>query len=139
MKRPLLALVLFCLCLSAIPTFAQDAPRYTIDTLPPVVIATIPMVGEKAVDPETTEILVSFSREMKPGIWSWNKVNDETFPDITGKIRYLDDHRTCVLPVRLDPDKTYIIWINSEKSADFRDMKDRPAVPYLLYFKTKKL
>jgi len=137
--KPLFAsLLLFCLCLAAFPALAQDTPRFAVDTLPPVVIATVPIAGATAIDPATTEILVSFSREMKPGSWSWVKVNDMTFPDITGKIRYLDDNRTCVLPVKLEPDKTYIIWVNSKEQANFRDVKDRSAVPYLLYFKTKK-
>jgi hypothetical protein len=47
------------------------------------------------------------------------------------------DQRTCVLPVKLEPGKTYAIWVNSEKFNNFKDVGGRSAVPYLLGFKTK--
>ena len=55
-----------------------------------------------------------------------------------GKPKYLADKRTCVLPVKLEPGKTYAIWVNSEKLGNFKDTDGRSAVPYLLVFKTKK-
>ena len=55
-----------------------------------------------------------------------------------GKPKYLADKRTCVLPVKLEPGKTYAIWVNAEKFLNFKDPDDRSAVPYLLVFKTKK-
>jgi hypothetical protein len=63
----------------------------------------------------------------------------ETFPEITDQkgIKYLKDKRTCVLPVKLKPGKTYAIWINSQNNNAFRDTKGKPAIPYLLVFKTK--
>ena len=56
-----------------------------------------------------------------------------------GKPKYLADKRTCVLPVKLEPGKTYAIWVNSgDKFTNFKDAGGRTAVPYLLTFKTKK-
>ena len=43
-----------------------------------------------------------------------------------------------VLPVRLEPGKTYAIWVNSEKFGNFKDADGRSAVPYLPVFRTKK-
>jgi RNA polymerase sigma-70 factor (ECF subfamily) len=43
-----------------------------------------------------------------------------------------------VLPVKLEPGKTYAVWVNSEKFGNFKDADGRSAVPYLLVFKTKK-
>jgi RNA polymerase sigma-70 factor (ECF subfamily) len=57
---------------------------------------------------------------------------------MSGKPKYLSDKRTCVLPVKLEPGKTYAIWVNSEKFDNFKDAEGRPAVPYLLVFKTKQ-
>jgi len=54
-----------------------------------------------------------------------------------GKPKYEDDRRTCVLPVKLEPGKTYAIWVNSPKFRNFKDADGRPAVPYLLIFKTR--
>jgi RNA polymerase sigma-70 factor (ECF subfamily) len=42
-----------------------------------------------------------------------------------------------VLSVRLKPNSTYAIWINSEKFGNFKDTLGQTAVPYLLVFKTK--
>ena len=44
--------------------------------------------------------------------------------------------RTCVLPVKLEPGKTYAIWLNSQKFGNFKDTDGRSAVPYLLVFRT---
>jgi RNA polymerase sigma-70 factor (ECF subfamily) len=41
-----------------------------------------------------------------------------------------------VVDVRLDPGKTYIIWLNTQRFSNFRDADERPAQPYLLMFET---
>jgi len=43
-----------------------------------------------------------------------------------------------VLPVKLEPGKTYAVWVNSEKFDNFKGADGRSAVPYLLVFKTRK-
>src|SRR5262245_2273084 len=113
------------------------ADEVTLDSVPPVVVKTVPEAGAAAVDPKTTEIKVTFSKEMRDGTWSWSTLSKESFPQINGKPKYLEDKRTCVLPVKLEPGKTYSIWVNSEKYTSFKDPDGRSAVPYLLVFKTK--
>jgi hypothetical protein len=51
---------------------------------------------------------------------------------------YMEDKRTCVMPVKLEPGKTYVIWINSQKFNYFKDTQNNSAIPYLLVFETKK-
>ena len=85
-----------------------------------------------------TEIKVTFSKDMQDGGWSWSMLSKESFPTLDGMPKYLEDKRTCVLPVKLEPEKTYAIWVNSEKFVNFKDTGGRSAVPYLLVFKTKK-
>jgi RNA polymerase sigma-70 factor (ECF subfamily) len=76
---------------------------------------------------------------MRDGGWSWAMHSPETFPKMNGNPKYLEDKRTCVLPVKLEPGKTYAIWVNSgEKYTNFKDAGGRPSVPYLLVFETKK-
>jgi RNA polymerase sigma-70 factor (ECF subfamily) len=53
-----------------------------------------------------------------------------------GDTEYLDDNRTCVLHVALEPEKTYAIWINVDQFQSFQDPEGHPAVPYLLVFRT---
>lgn len=41
------------------------------------------------------------------------------------------------MKVKLEPDKTYAYWLNSENFKNFKDTEGRPAVPYLLVFHTR--
>ena len=109
----------------------------TVENAAPVVVKTVPTSGDTEVDPGLTEIRVTFSKDMMDKSWSWSTASKNTFPDIKGSPRYLDDHRTCVLAVKLQPGRTYATWINSGRFTNFKDRDHRPAVPYLLVFHTK--
>lgn len=113
------------------------AEEITLQSAPPVVIKTIPEAGSDDVDASATEIRVTFSKPMQDGSWSWSTASDKSFPETTGKPKYADDKRTCILPVKLEPGRTYAIWLNSQKFRNFKDSDGQPAVPYLLVFKTK--
>ena len=41
------------------------------------------------------------------------------------------------MPVKLEPGKTYVLGINSERFRNFKDIDGHPALPYLLVFHTK--
>jgi len=110
----------------------------TLEAVPPVVVKTVPEAGAADVDPKTTEIKVTFSKEMQDGSWSWASLSKESYPKFDGKPKYLADKRTCAVSVALEPGKTYAIWLNSEKFVNFKDAGGRSAVPYLLVFKTKE-
>ncbi len=111
----------------------------SVDSLPPVVVRSVPVAGDLAVDPSLGEIRVTFSKDMTTEkMWSWVQVSADSFPKVTGEARYLEDRRTCVLPVKLEPGKTYVIWVNSDKHDAFRDAQGHSAVPYLLAFQTRK-
>jgi hypothetical protein len=96
----------------------------------------VPVSGATAVDAKLKEIKVTFSKDMKTKkMWSFVQFSKDTFPKV-GEPKY-KDKRTIVLPVTLQPKKTYVIWINSGKHNSFRDTSGNPAVPYLLVFETK--
>jgi len=114
------------------------AGEITLESVPPVVVKTVPEAGAAGVDPTLTEIKVTFSKDMKAGAWSWVTLSKKSFPKVDGEPKYLADKRTCVLPVKLDPGKTYAIRVNSEKLGNFKDTDGRSALPYLLVFKTSK-
>jgi RNA polymerase sigma-70 factor (ECF subfamily) len=126
----------FALLLTSAVSFAF-AQEVTLDTARPVVIKSLPESGSNTVDPGMTEIRVTFSKEMQPGGWSWGMINKESYPGTSESPKYLEDKRTCVLPVKLQPGKTYAVWINTEKLQNFKDTKGMVAVPYLIVFKTK--
>jgi len=125
---------------SAAFSAATDRPTDSVSAaVPPVVIATVPESGSPDVDPSLSEIRVTFSKDMiTDRMWSFVQDSPETFPSLNGQIHYLEDNRTCVLPVQLEPGKLYAIWINSEKFKNFKDANGQPALPYLLIFQTKK-
>lgn len=118
---------------------SAGAEEPTVANSPPVVVKTVPTAGAEDVDPKLTEIKVTFSKDMLDGSWSWAQVSESSFPKSEGKISYQKDHRTCVMPVTLEAGKSYAIWINyPDKFENFKDKDGRPAVPYMLVFKTKK-
>lgn len=114
--------------------------EYTVATLPPVVVKTVPQADDVKVDPNITEIRVTYSKRMEDGSWSWGQISDDTMPKTTGKPHYLADGKTCTLPVKLEPGHTYVLQLNSltGKFANFKDRQKRPAVAYLLVFQTRK-
>jgi Big-like domain-containing protein len=119
--------------------FAQQEKTITVDNMPPSVVKTVPQSGDTRVDPSLKEIRVTFSKDMMTDrMWSWAMNSKETFPQFEADgVHYLPDKRTCVLPVKLEPKRTYVIWINSQKFDAFRDRGNRPAAPYLLVFETR--
>ena len=120
-------------------SFLLASEKISVEIMPPVVVKTVPQSGDIRVDSALSEIKVTFSKKMMTNnSWSWVKRSDETFPQIAGNTHYLKDKKTCVLPVKLEPGKTYIIWLNSKKHNGFRDENNNPAVPYLLAFETKE-
>ena len=110
----------------------------SVQGLPPVVVKTIPESGALGVDPGLPEIRVTFSKDMLAGGWSCVNLSKETFPAVAGESRFEPDKRTFVMPVKLEPGKTYAILLNSDKYENFKDAKGQPAMPYILVFETRK-
>lgn len=75
---------------------------------------------------------------MTKDMWSWVMISKESFPNLTGEVKYLEDKKTCIATVTLEPGKTYAIWFNSGRHNAFRDTNKNPAVPYLLIFQTRE-
>ena len=117
----------------------QDNAEITVETMPPSVVKTVPQAGGTDVDPSLKEITVAFSKDMLTDrMWAVCQISKETFPKTGTNIHYLKDKRTCVVPVELEPEKTYVLWFNRGKFNSFRDTRNNPAVPYLLVFRTGK-
>jgi len=130
--------LLFVITLAPYCPADEIADNVSFETLPPSVVKTVPQCGDTAVDPNLTEISVTFSKDMKVTghCWSWCSIQDDSFPERTKEPEFLSDHRTCILHVALKPEKTYAIWVNTDEFQSFQDPEKHPAVPYLLVFKT---
>ena len=107
------------------------------DSTAPRVISTLPLNGSQDVDPTLNEISVTFNEEMMDGNWSWVYEDKDTFPRITGQTYYIENNTVNILPVKLEPNKEYVIWINSAQFKNFKDKSGNPAHPFRFTFRTK--
>ncbi len=130
-----IAVALIGILLLAAAAMAQEI---SIEKLPPSVVKTVPRCGDTNVDPALNEISVTFSKDMLDQAWSFVQMSPQSFPKLIGSPKYLNDKRTCVVKIALEPEKTYALWLNSERFQNFKDSNKQPAVPYLLVFKTAK-
>ena len=110
----------------------------TLAAQPPVVVETFPVSNARDVAPGETEIRVRFSKLMTDGSWSWTDAWENSAPELIGQPHYAADGRTCVVKAKLEPGRTYALWLNSEQFQNFTDQTGHPAVPYLLIFQTKQ-
>lgn len=133
MNTPVKALIVAGLC----QLFTAVVQAQDIDAVAPVVVKTVPEAGNKEVSPGVVEIRVTFSKPMADQSWSWSTAWKDSAPEIIGKPKYDADQKTCVLKVKLEPNKTYGYWLNSQNFHGFKDQQGRSSVPYLFAFKTK--
>jgi RNA polymerase sigma-70 factor (ECF subfamily) len=136
--KPLLFAIIATLGIATL--HAAEPQQHSVATLPASVVKTEPQAGMTDVDPSITEIKVTYSKKMADRTWSWGQISDETFPKTAGKPHYLQDGKTCVLPVKLEPGHTYVLELNSFKGKfnNFKDENRQPATRYLLVFETRK-
>ena len=119
------------------PTLTEEETTDDVDTEAPTVVSTTPPNGSQDVSPDITEISVTFSEAMMDKSWSWAYEQQDKFPQITGDPGYDASFTINTLPVELEPNKEYEIWINTSQFKNFTDRVGNPATPYKLVFKTK--
>ena len=137
-KMKLISGIAVAATMLGVAALAQAVKEYSVKALPPSVVKTVPQAGATDVDPALKELKFTFSKDMVDGSWSVCQVSKEHYPETAGKIHYLPDKRTCVMPVKLQPGKTYVLWLNLGKFQSFRDTEGHSSVPYQLVFETKK-
>jgi RNA polymerase sigma-70 factor (ECF subfamily) len=115
---------------------AGASAKSAFDALPSVVVKTVPAQCDRDVDPATTAIELTYSKEMIATDYSIVKHSNDTFPGIDGKPSYNAAERTYSIPVKLKPGQTYAIWFNTPRFGNFKDLKGASAVPYCLMFRT---
>jgi hypothetical protein len=103
----------------------------------PKVKETSPKNGAQNVDPKLTKIWVKFDKPMMDKSWSWCYDDKSKFPQMTDKPCYSENNTKCTLPVKLEPHKEYVIWINTKNFKDFKDATGVAVEPYKISFRTK--
>ncbi|MBX2803222.1 MAG: Ig-like domain-containing protein [Myxococcales bacterium] len=119
---------------SGTSTFVPEGNDVSLDRFPPVVVQTTPAAGATNVDATTLE--VRFSKRMATGGWSWVTVG--SLPTPSGDVAYVDDRTHVMANVALDPDTTYLAWLNDPGGtfANFQDTEGRSSVAYPFLFTT---
>jgi hypothetical protein len=101
----------------------------------PVVIKTSPVNFTDNVPPETTEITVTFDKEMYPQGYSWCR-NQHPYPESIGNPSFSNGNFSCTLSVALQPGQYYRIGINTPPYQSFKSIAGDPAHHYVLVFAT---
>jgi len=104
----------------------------------PQVIGSYPQNGTQDVDPNLNEIWVQFDKTMEDQSWSWAYRKEVDFPELAGAPYYTDNYTKNVLPVKLEADKEYVIWINTENLKNFKDKEGNASEPFEFKFKTRE-
>ncbi|MCL2645859.1 MAG: hypothetical protein FWD61_02510 [Phycisphaerales bacterium] len=105
----------------------------------PLILRMLPANGAVDVDPNTPFLMLRFNQKMGNG-FSWCQTDPDTFPPFDDKYvdaRWLSEHTVALLPVRLEPNKTYFIGLNFSPFTGFRsDGANQPLPAYSYTFKT---
>lgn len=103
----------------------------------PRIVGLTPKNRATDVDPNLTEIRVTFNEPMGEG-FSWTGSGPEFPPSPEGKHPYwTDDHKTCALPVQLQPGHTYSLGLNSPSHRNFQSADGIPLDPIRFSFTTR--
>jgi beta-lactamase regulating signal transducer with metallopeptidase domain len=103
----------------------------------PQIVGLNPKNGTMDVDPKLAEIRVTFNIEMGDG-FSWTGGDSDYPKSPAGKSAYWTaDHKTCVLPVELEPGKVYRMGLNSPSYKNFQSAGGVPLDPVRITFKTR--
>lgn len=113
----------------------SSAPAIASD-IAPHVVAFDPPLGATNVDPARTVLAVTFDRVMDREGWAWVIEDKSTAPDI-GDSSWDSTVRTNSAPVKLEPGRTYVVWINSPQYSYFKDPQGTPATPVRWSFTTR--
>ena len=108
------------------PATAANAPR---------AIAFDPPQNATAVDPARTTLTVTFDRAMDREGWAWVVENAATAPEI-GESHWDETVRVNTADVRLEPGRSYVVWLNAPQYLYFKDAAGAPLAPVRWTFTT---
>ena len=105
-------------------------------TQAPAIVEMNPANGATDVDPGIAELRVTFSVPMGGG-FSWTGGGPEYPAGVEGKGPYwTEDRRACVLPVKLEPNHSYRLGLNSFSHKNFQSSAGVPLAPVEYTFST---
>jgi beta-lactamase regulating signal transducer with metallopeptidase domain len=107
-----------------------------IKTKAPEIVSLNPANGARDVSPAVTELRVTFNVPMGGGMsWCGGGSNFPAAPE-GARAYWTEDLKTCVLPVKLKPDSSYELGLNSPSQKNFQSAAGVPLPPVDYTFKT---
>jgi len=119
-----------------VPLARAGSPASPALPAAPAVVRLEPANGATDVDPATSVLRATFDRPMAEG-WSWVLDSRESFPEMAGGASLSADGRSALLPVRLAPGRTYVVWLNSAEHRGFHDRNGVELAPVRWSFTTR--
>ncbi len=101
----------------------------------PKLVATMPAIGAKDVDPTLVEMTFTFDRAMRDQSWSVVGAAADT-PKVVGAPKYDAARRVLTIPVQLEAGRTYRFGLNSEQKQGFQSEAGVPLEPVAFEFST---
>jgi hypothetical protein len=102
----------------------------------PKVVQLIPTNGAEDVDPDLSQLKITFDRPMQDGNWSIVGGGPH-LPELIGKPSYDASHRVLTVRMRLKPDWTYEFWLNRGQFDSFRSAEGVRLESVHVQFKTR--
>ena len=101
----------------------------------PRVVSMTPANGDQAVDPAVAELIITFSRSMASGSYSFTG-GGSGFPK-AGRPTWNKEMTTITLPVTLEPNHSYSFGLNSRRHRGFKSQEGLTLDPVKVQFKTR--
>lgn len=102
----------------------------------PTVVSIAPENGAQDVDPALRAIVVTFDRPMLDGAWAVVRAGPN-FPKTIGKPSYDADCKVLTIPVELEADHEYELWLNRGKFDSFQSQERVKLEPVRVTFRTR--
>ncbi|HEY3862004.1 MAG TPA: S41 family peptidase [Verrucomicrobiae bacterium] len=138
-RDDLLTAALERLAQQPLPGIPIEGPAFTGSARKsPEIVEMNPANEAGDVDPALSELRVTFDVPMGGGMsWCGGGPN---FPEVAAgaKPHWSEDGRTCVLPVKLKPGRSYNLGLNSASFHNFRSAKGVPLAPVAYSFRTRQ-
>lgn len=100
----------------------------------PAIVSMQPANGATNVPTTLMQLSVTFDQPMGGGM-SWTG-GGPSFPEGTGQPQWSADKKTCTMPVKLKPNWSYELGINSMSHNNFQSERGVPLTPVLWRFST---
>ncbi|MCX5771127.1 MAG: Ig-like domain-containing protein [Candidatus Hydrogenedentes bacterium] len=103
---------------------------------PPKVVSLTPADRATDVKPGTVEAVVTFDQPMGGGMSFTTRGGKDKFPEMTGEPVWSADKKSLTRTLKLEPNKSYVIGLNSDSYINFSSDHGVPLEPVVWKFQT---